>query len=164
MHCMAKLLDHRQRKTIFFSGLDDKLEFTCIAHQAYISTIMLQSNLSFTFACGSQFVLFLEILLLLFLYLNWLWIFAYPANHENCFSAQLTEKDGTFNVAGIENFVKELELDKCRLSYVVVFIMGPQSSAVIQIADRINWCSCNSACVGVCNYNELQLWRESKSP
>ncbi|CAN6180961.1 unnamed protein product [Urochloa humidicola] len=36
--------------------------------------------------------------------------------------------DGVFNVNGLENFMKEVRLGDCRLSYVAVSIMGPQSS------------------------------------
>ncbi|XP_027343426.1 protein ROOT HAIR DEFECTIVE 3-like [Abrus precatorius] len=46
---------------------------------------------------------------------------------ESC-STQLIDGDGTFNVAGIENFMKEVKLSECGLSYAVVSIMGPQSS------------------------------------
>ncbi|CAL5327878.1 unnamed protein product [Camellia sinensis] len=46
---------------------------------------------------------------------------------ESC-STHLIEGDGTFNFAGIENFLKEVKLAECGLSYAVVSIMGPQSS------------------------------------
>ncbi|XP_025617970.1 protein ROOT HAIR DEFECTIVE 3 homolog 1 isoform X1 [Arachis hypogaea] len=48
---------------------------------------------------------------------------AYP-----CYPTQLIDGDGKFHVADAENFVKEMELDKCGQSYAVVSIMGPQSS------------------------------------
>ncbi|VFQ65462.1 unnamed protein product [Cuscuta campestris] len=47
---------------------------------------------------------------------------------EGCCSTQLIDGDGNFNVAGIENFMKEVRLAEFGLSYVVVSIMGPQSS------------------------------------
>ncbi|XP_028204177.1 protein ROOT HAIR DEFECTIVE 3 homolog 1-like [Glycine soja] len=50
------------------------------------------------------------------------------ANNEKCCSTQLIDGDGAFNVAGIENFMKEVKLSECGLSYAVVSIMGPQSS------------------------------------
>ncbi|KAJ1420304.1 RHD3/Sey1 [Sesbania bispinosa] len=59
--------------------------------------------------------------------LNWLWMCG-TANSETCCSTQLIDGDGTFNVSGIENFMKEVKLSECGLSYAVVSIMGPQSS------------------------------------
>ncbi|KAG5036421.1 hypothetical protein AAZX31_07G009000 [Glycine max] len=50
------------------------------------------------------------------------------ANSETCCSTQLIDGDGTFNVFGVENFMKEVKLAECGLSYAVVSIMGPQSS------------------------------------
>ncbi|XP_054790256.1 protein ROOT HAIR DEFECTIVE 3-like isoform X1 [Prosopis cineraria] len=47
---------------------------------------------------------------------------------ENCCSIQLIDGDGTFNVAGIEQFMKEVKLGEFGLSYAIVSIMGPQSS------------------------------------
>ncbi|MCD7465819.1 Cell wall protein rhd3 [Datura stramonium] len=46
---------------------------------------------------------------------------------ESC-STHLIDGDGVFNVAGVENFMKEVKLAECGLSYAVVSIMGPQSS------------------------------------
>ncbi|XP_068652161.1 protein ROOT HAIR DEFECTIVE 3-like [Aristolochia californica] len=43
-------------------------------------------------------------------------------------SIQLIDGDGTFNVSGIDKFVKAVKLSECGLSYAVVSIMGPQSS------------------------------------
>ncbi|CAI9766130.1 unnamed protein product [Fraxinus pennsylvanica] len=43
-------------------------------------------------------------------------------------STHLVDGDGTFNVSGIDNFMKEIKLAECGLSYAVVSIMGPQSS------------------------------------
>ncbi|KAL0743708.1 hypothetical protein Bca4012_085221 [Brassica carinata] len=43
-------------------------------------------------------------------------------------STQLIDGDGTFNVAGVDHFIKEVKLEECGLSYAVVSIMGPQSS------------------------------------
>ncbi|XP_021890234.1 protein ROOT HAIR DEFECTIVE 3-like [Carica papaya] len=48
-------------------------------------------------------------------------------NHQSC-STQLIDGDGAFNVDGIDNFIKEVKLGECGLSYAVVSIMGPQSS------------------------------------
>ncbi|KAI4355512.1 hypothetical protein L6164_004276 [Bauhinia variegata] len=50
------------------------------------------------------------------------------ARSDDCSSTQLIDGDGTFNDAGIENFMKEVKLAECGLSYAVVSIMGPQSS------------------------------------
>ncbi|XP_014499518.2 protein ROOT HAIR DEFECTIVE 3 homolog 1 [Vigna radiata var. radiata] len=50
------------------------------------------------------------------------------ASQDQCCSTQLIDGDGTINVAGIENFMKEVKLGECGLSYAVVSIMGPQSS------------------------------------
>ncbi|KAH1237757.1 Protein ROOT HAIR DEFECTIVE 3 1 [Glycine max] len=50
------------------------------------------------------------------------------ANSETCCSTQLIDGDGTFNVSGLESFMKEVKLAECGLSYAVVSIMGPQSS------------------------------------
>ncbi|XP_051115883.1 protein ROOT HAIR DEFECTIVE 3-like [Andrographis paniculata] len=47
---------------------------------------------------------------------------------DHCCSTHLIDGDGTFNVAGIDNFIKEVKLAECGLSYAVVAIMGPQSS------------------------------------
>ncbi|KAK8546873.1 hypothetical protein V6N13_093912 [Hibiscus sabdariffa] len=48
-----------------------------------------------------------------------------------CCSTQLIDGDGTFNVTGIEQFIKEVKLGECGLSYAVVSIMGPQSSGTL---------------------------------
>ncbi|KAL7162621.1 hypothetical protein ACSBR2_042997 [Camellia fascicularis] len=45
-----------------------------------------------------------------------------------CCSTHLIDGDGTFSIAGIESFMKEVKLAECGLSYAVVSIMGPQSS------------------------------------
>uniref|UniRef100_A0A0E0FNF0 Protein ROOT HAIR DEFECTIVE 3 homolog n=1 Tax=Oryza nivara TaxID=4536 RepID=A0A0E0FNF0_ORYNI len=47
---------------------------------------------------------------------------------DACFSTQLIDGDGVFNVSGLENFMKEVKMGECGLSYAVVSIMGPQSS------------------------------------
>ncbi|KAK4784654.1 hypothetical protein SAY86_019022 [Trapa natans] len=47
---------------------------------------------------------------------------------SECCSTQLIDGDGGFNVNGLENFIKEVQLKECGLSYAVVSIMGPQSS------------------------------------
>ncbi|KAG2658546.1 hypothetical protein PVAP13_1KG302010 [Panicum virgatum] len=47
---------------------------------------------------------------------------------DACFSTQLIDGDGVFNVSGLDNFMKEVKLGECGLSYAVVSIMGPQSS------------------------------------
>jgi hypothetical protein len=47
-----------------------------------------------------------------------------------CFSTQLIDGDGVFNVSKLENFMKEVRLGACRLSYAIVSIMGPQSSGM----------------------------------
>ncbi|XP_050384545.1 protein ROOT HAIR DEFECTIVE 3-like [Argentina anserina] len=50
------------------------------------------------------------------------------AKSEQCCSTQLIDGDGVFNDTGIEQFIKEVKLGECGLSYAVVSIMGPQSS------------------------------------
>ncbi|XP_077227328.1 protein ROOT HAIR DEFECTIVE 3-like [Tasmannia lanceolata] len=47
---------------------------------------------------------------------------------EDSCSKQLIDGDGTFNVSGLESFMKTVKLAECGLSYAVVAIMGPQSS------------------------------------
>ncbi|XP_059641371.1 protein ROOT HAIR DEFECTIVE 3-like [Cornus florida] len=47
---------------------------------------------------------------------------------SECCSTHLIDGEGTFNVAGIETFMKEVKLAECGLSYAIVSIMGPQSS------------------------------------
>ncbi|XP_059303103.1 protein ROOT HAIR DEFECTIVE 3-like [Lycium ferocissimum] len=49
-------------------------------------------------------------------------------NKDECCSTHLIDGDGAFNVVGVENFMKEVKLAECGLSYAVVSIMGPQSS------------------------------------
>jgi protein SEY1 len=49
---------------------------------------------------------------------------------DACFSTQLIDGDGVFNVSGLENFMKDVRLGECGLSYAVVSIMGPQSSGM----------------------------------
>ncbi|KAJ7548962.1 hypothetical protein O6H91_07G034800 [Diphasiastrum complanatum] len=41
---------------------------------------------------------------------------------------QLIDGKGNFNQAGLDSFVKDVQLGECGLSYAVVSIMGPQSS------------------------------------
>ncbi|GMY34577.1 protein ROOT HAIR DEFECTIVE 3-like [Fagus crenata] len=55
-------------------------------------------------------------------------LFSYAANSEESCSTQLIDGDGVFNVTGIDDFIKEVRLGECGLSYAVVSIMGPQSS------------------------------------
>ncbi|KAK8294127.1 hypothetical protein V6Z11_D06G234500 [Gossypium hirsutum] len=50
------------------------------------------------------------------------------ATSVECSSTQLIDGDGSFNVTGIEQLIKEVKLNECGLSYAVVSIMGPQSS------------------------------------
>ncbi|PIN02911.1 hypothetical protein CDL12_24571 [Handroanthus impetiginosus] len=47
---------------------------------------------------------------------------------DHCCSTHLIDGDGTFNVAGLDNFMKEVKLVAYGLSYAVVAITGPQSS------------------------------------
>ncbi|XP_010537565.1 PREDICTED: protein ROOT HAIR DEFECTIVE 3 homolog 1 [Tarenaya hassleriana] len=49
-------------------------------------------------------------------------------NVEGSCSVQLMDGDGTFNVSGVDQFIKDVKLGECGLSYAVVSIMGPQSS------------------------------------
>ncbi|KAM3748873.1 hypothetical protein ACB098_05G140500 [Castanea mollissima] len=47
---------------------------------------------------------------------------------EDCCVTQLIDANGSFNVEGLDNFMKKVKLIDCGLSYAVVAIMGPQSS------------------------------------
>ncbi|XP_008225776.1 PREDICTED: protein ROOT HAIR DEFECTIVE 3 homolog 2-like [Prunus mume] len=47
---------------------------------------------------------------------------------EDCCATHLIDGDGEFNVAGVDSFVKKVKLAECGIYYVVVAIMGPQSS------------------------------------
>ncbi|GJR80184.1 root hair defective 3-like protein [Tanacetum coccineum] len=49
-----------------------------------------------------------------------------------CFSMHLIDADGTFNAVGLDNFIMQVKLGECGLSYVVVAIMGRQSSGVLE--------------------------------
>lgn len=49
---------------------------------------------------------------------------------DACFSTQLIDGDGVFNVSGLDHVMKEVKLGECGLSYAVVSIMGPQSSGM----------------------------------
>lgn len=65
-----------------------------------------------------------------FCFLSNIWAHSHPAKSEECCSTQLLDGDGTFNVTGIDQFIKEAKLAECGLSYAVVSIMGPQSSGM----------------------------------
>ncbi|CAN8323482.1 unnamed protein product [Cochlearia groenlandica] len=55
-------------------------------------------------------------------------MFSGMVESENCSSIQIINSDGEFNVADLENFVTTTKFSDCGHSYVVVAIMGPQSS------------------------------------
>ena len=59
---------------------------------------------------------------------------------DACFSTQLIDGDGVFNVSELENFMKEARLGECRLSYAVVSIMGPQSSGMWSFFSIVSIC------------------------
>ncbi|KAL6972721.1 hypothetical protein U1Q18_026894 [Sarracenia purpurea var. burkii] len=63
---------------------------------------------------------------------------------SECCSTHLIDGDGTLNVAGIENFMKEVKLAECGLSYVVVSIMGPQSSGMNYYFRKLLFTCCTS--------------------
>ncbi|XP_045804712.1 protein ROOT HAIR DEFECTIVE 3 homolog 2-like isoform X2 [Trifolium pratense] len=46
----------------------------------------------------------------------------------DCCATQLIDADGSFNVTGLDNFIKTSKMASSDLSYVTVAIMGPQSS------------------------------------
>ncbi|XP_027339093.1 protein ROOT HAIR DEFECTIVE 3 homolog 2 isoform X2 [Abrus precatorius] len=48
--------------------------------------------------------------------------------NDDCCATQLIDGNGDFNVAGLDNFIKTVNLASRGLSYAVVAIMGPQSS------------------------------------
>lgn len=54
----------------------------------------------------------------------------YLENDSGCCSTHLIDGDGNFNVEGVDNFMKEVKLAECGLSYAIVAIMGPQSSGI----------------------------------
>ncbi|KAL6495927.1 Cell wall protein rhd3 [Orobanche gracilis] len=56
------------------------------------------------------------------------WKSVIESKRDHYCSTHLIDGDGTFNVSGIKNFIEEVNLEKCGLSYAVVAIMGPQSS------------------------------------
>ncbi|KAL6537484.1 Cell wall protein rhd3 [Orobanche minor] len=57
---------------------------------------------------------------------------------DHCCSTHLIDGDGTFNVSGIKNFIEEVNLEKCGLSYAVVAIMGPQSSGKSTLLNHLS--------------------------
>ncbi|KAF5931933.1 hypothetical protein HYC85_028104 [Camellia sinensis] len=57
-----------------------------------------------------------------------MYLFTFSGEDTECCSTHLIDGDGTFNIAGIESFMKDVKLAECGLSYAVVSIMGPQSS------------------------------------
>ncbi|PWA75213.1 protein ROOT HAIR DEFECTIVE 3 [Artemisia annua] len=48
-----------------------------------------------------------------------------------CCATHLIYGDGIFNGVGLDNFIKQVKMEELGLSYVVVSIMGPQSSGLI---------------------------------
>ena len=50
----------------------------------------------------------------------------WPTN--DCCATQLIDGDGEFNIVGLDNFIRTLNLTSYGLSYTVVAIMEPQSS------------------------------------
>ncbi|KAK1296347.1 Protein ROOT HAIR DEFECTIVE 3 [Acorus calamus] len=46
------------------------------------------------------------------------------------FTTQLIDSDGVFNISGLESFIESVRLDQYGVSYNIVSIIGPQSSAV----------------------------------
>ncbi|KAG5005800.1 hypothetical protein JHK85_024342 [Glycine max] len=48
--------------------------------------------------------------------------------NDDCCATQLIDGHGEFNVAGLDSFIRTVNLASCGLSYAVVAIMGPQSS------------------------------------
>lgn len=68
-------------------------------------------------------------------------------SRDDCFTTQLIDKDGEFNAAGLEDFVRKINLAECGLSYAVVAIMGPQSSGMFTCWNHFVFCLCWLACV-----------------
>ncbi|XP_043705636.1 protein ROOT HAIR DEFECTIVE 3-like [Telopea speciosissima] len=56
---------------------------------------------------------------------------------DGCCATHLIDGDGTFNVTGLDNFTKEVNLGACGLSYAVVSIMGPQSSGKSTLLNQL---------------------------
>ncbi|KAL2603622.1 hypothetical protein GLYMA_09G021400v4 [Glycine max] len=48
--------------------------------------------------------------------------------NDDCCATQLIDGHAEFNVAGLDSFIRTVNLASCGLSYAVVAIMGPQSS------------------------------------
>lgn len=77
-------------------------------------------------------------------------------------STQLIDGDGGFNVTGLEQFMKEVKLGECGLSYAVVSIMGPQSSGMYffpsKSANLMDWQeeAVSSCCVTEYDCSSLQ--------
>ena len=64
---------------------------------------------------------------------------------DACFSTQLIDGDGVFNVSGLDHFMKEVKLGECGLSYAVVSIMGPQSSGMgFLLSSFFSYCLMNT--------------------
>ena len=53
------------------------------------------------------------------------------SDHEiNSYPTQVIDGHGVFGADKLDNFIKQVELGECGTSYVVVAIMGPQSSGM----------------------------------
>ncbi|KAG4961488.1 hypothetical protein JHK87_038121 [Glycine soja] len=79
------------------------------------------------------------------------------ANNEKCCSTQLIDGDGAFNVAGIENFMKEVKLSECGLSYAVVSIMGPQSSGMLRDLNFVSYSFPEQICCVIASTSQFAL-------
>ncbi|KHN30045.1 Protein ROOT HAIR DEFECTIVE 3 like 1, partial [Glycine soja] len=77
--------------------------------------------------------------------------------NEKCCSTQLIDGDGAFNVAGIENFMKEVKLSECGLSYAVVSIMGPQSSGMLRDLNFVSYSFPEQICCVIASTSQFAL-------
>ncbi|XP_028556728.1 protein ROOT HAIR DEFECTIVE 3-like isoform X2 [Dendrobium catenatum] len=50
---------------------------------------------------------------------------------------QLIDRDGVYNVSGMENFMETMKLGECGVSYAIVSILGPQSSGKSTLLNRL---------------------------
>ncbi|KAI4324785.1 hypothetical protein MLD38_030241 [Melastoma candidum] len=59
------------------------------------------------------------------------------ADPGKCFTMQVIDANGSFNAKGLDRFVRDTQLTECGVSYVVISIMGPQSSGKSTLLNRL---------------------------
>ncbi|KAG5561396.1 hypothetical protein RHGRI_004430 [Rhododendron griersonianum] len=60
-----------------------------------------------------------------------------PEKGNECFETHLIEQDGMLNGVEFDKFLEKVNLAACGLNYVVVSIMGPQSSGMINYSPSV---------------------------